>query len=913
MQQSICKYTGLKVIQEKEWNYYSLTDNYSYEAKIIDDNILHIKVSGYPTNATYFGNSMVSLDKVVKKYFSNKEFFIVHDYSELKISNLKIRQNYANWILEHINQIPLIILYNINFMVKTYVFSTKLISSKFSRVKIVSDYKTAINLILDYKNKKISNFYDYINNKVNNLKFDFSYIKLIEKNIWEIKLNKNLNNKVINDIVDTFYFIQEKISEKVFFIIYLDDITNVDISLKTLNYKYLDIELSLFNIPDNLNIEISEKLNTIFKIDFYNNVENAIEIFKDKTHIEVKKVINPLFEKLWNKNKNFFFLDNTKYPALKPKKWAGSIRDGKVEHYTFLVDEDIYYRNISGYIDKSDMAELISSFDDILNQSRPDNMKYYLIMDYNDLKGVNLQNRKEAVKWFKSIVDNTHYIVFCNLSNIIKAIVKHGKLLYNKFNNVVIVDTVEDAFDFVLNLKYDKKILQKQITKKKYKTKQQIIKELKQENYKLKQDLYTNIEKLKEIFAKITWEEELPASVFDYKSNNPFSELFLSAFLLQKDIKEIIKNRELLVKQAEKSERLKTAFLANISHEIRTPLNAILGFSEILQEQLSNNETDRYFDIINKNGEHLLNLINQIIDYSRITSGDVKINYSVFELNSLINEIIQSFIVNDKDIELIFEKEYNEEIYIKSDKIRLKQVITNLINNAVKFTEQGYVKISYKINNNKINFAVEDTGIGISDDNINLIFNRFEQADDDIQLKYGGTGLGLSISKEIVNLLGGNISVESEENKGSKFLFSIEYIKQTKQKQYLTTTDKKTSLSGKTILIVDDTEDNLFFIKEILIKLNAEIYTVDNGTDAIEIANEKNPDLILMDILLPDIDGLTASKKILEKNPDAKIIIQSAYSSNEEKSYAKEINCVDFLTKPIKKNILIDTVKKHLQ
>ncbi len=906
---SICEHTGLKILQKKEWNYYSPYDNYSQFIKIIDDNILHIKVSGSVLGKSYF-EGMKIYEDVINKYFYKKEFFVVHDYSDLAYSSLRVRQHYTNWILQYITNIPIIIFYNVNFIVKTYIVSSKLLSSRFSKVQILSDYKNSIDAVINYKKNKINNLQEYVSDKVIKLNFNFSYIKLIEKNIWEIKLGKHLNNQVINNLVDIFYIIQDKISEKVFLIIDLENVVDVDIKLNVLQYKYLNLEIASFNIRDNFNIEITDKLNKIFKVNYFNNKEKAIDVFKEKTYIETKTVINPLFEKLWNKNKNFFFLKNTKYPALKPKEWSYSVRDGAVKHYTFLVDEDIYYRNVSGYLEKNDISYLIGSIDKIFEESRPKDMKYYLIMDYNDLRGVSLQNRKEGVEWFKSIINDAHYVVFCNLSYMLKVIVRYAKTKLGK--NVIIVDTVEDAFDFVLNKKYNKtKTKVKTITFQK-KTKKETIKELKQENYKLKQDLYSNIEKLKEIFGKITWEEELNISDFDYKSNNPFSELFMSAYLLQKDIKEIIENRETLVKQAEKSEKLKTAFLANISHEIRTPLNAILGFSEILQEQLSNPETDRYFDIINKNGEHLLNLINQIIDYSRITSGDVELNYSVFELNLLIKEIILSFMINEKDIELIFDVDINKEVYIKSDRIRLKQVLTNLISNAVKFTDKGYIKVSYKINNDKINFIVEDTGIGISEDNLNIIFNRFQQAEGNMQSKYGGTGLGLSISKEIINLLGGEISAESEINKGSKFYFSIEYIKQNKQEQTIVSPEYKTNLSNKTILIVDDIEDNLFFIKEILVKLDVNILTADNGKDAVKIAIDKNPDLILMDILLPDIDGFAASKAILSKNPKAKIIIQSAYISDEEKNYAKEINCVDFLTKPIKKNILISTIKKYL-
>ncbi|RLD47717.1 MAG: hypothetical protein DRI94_13585, partial [Bacteroidetes bacterium] len=338
---SICEYTGLKVLQKKEWNYYSLHDNYSHNVKIIDNNIIHIKVSGTASVKNYF-ESIDVLKKIVNKYFFNKEFFIVHDYSTLIISNLKVRQHYTDWVLQHITYIPIIIFYNVNFIIKTYIESSKLLSSKFSKVQILSDYKQAINTIIDYKKSKINNLQKYISDKILKLNFNFNYVELIEKNIWEIKLNAELSNHIINNLVDVFYILQDKISEKVFLIIDLSNVVDVDINLSSIKYKYLNLEITLFNIPDNFNIEISDKLNKIFKVNYFNKKEKAIEIFREKTHVETKKVINPFFEKLWNEHKNFFFLKNTKYPAIKPKEWAASIRNGAVKHYTFLVDEDIY-------------------------------------------------------------------------------------------------------------------------------------------------------------------------------------------------------------------------------------------------------------------------------------------------------------------------------------------------------------------------------------------------------------------------------------------------------------------------------------------------------------------------------------------------------------------------------------------
>ena len=911
---SICEHTGLKVLQKKEWIFYSKTSNMSGEVKIIDDNILLLKAQGNITTKDFLDGEELG-DSIINTYFKNKEYFLIYDLSNLLIINLKIRQYFINWLLKNIDKMQKVIFFNAHFITKSYIISNKFFSSKLSKIEIADSYTEAINKILDLKKNNIFNLQKSIIDKANNHAFNFE-INLIEKNIFEIIILDNFNNSTINNIVELFYIIQSEVEQKVFLIINFKKVKSIDIDNENLDYLYLNLEISIFNIPNEDYIETIDKISKIFKVNFFNDKKTAIDFFTEKTFVEQKEIINPYFKKLWLKNKNYFFLRDNKYPALKPRSWVGSIRDNAVNHYTFLVDENIYYRHISGYLEKDDMSELISSFDDILNESKPKDMKYYLIMDYNDLKGTNLQNRKAGVKWFEKISDDTNYIVFCNLNYIIKIFVKHGKSISNKFNNVSITETVEDAFDFILDLKYKRTNINttnnnKKTSPKIKKTKKQIIKELRDENYKLKSDMFENIEKLKDFFSKITWEENIEQINFEYKNNNPFSELFLSTYILQKEINEIIQNKEDLVKQAEKSEKLKTAFLANMSHEIRTPLNAILGFTEILQSQESNSSNERYFNIINKNGEQLLNLINQIIDYSRISSGDIAINYSTFELNELIKEIISSFLIKDLNIDLIFENKNNDFLYIKSDKIRLKQVIVNLISNAIKFTNNGYIKISYKIDNSKIYFTVEDTGIGISNENLKLIFNRFQQANKKIETKYGGSGLGLAISKEIVNLLGGDIYAKSEVNKGSNFYFSIEYIKQEKKNIEKIEKFKVTDLSNKSILVVDDNFDNLFFIKEILLKLNINIFTANNGKDALEISKTVNLDWILMDIMLPDVNGLELSKEIFKSNPNIKIIIQSAYTIDNEIEYAKDFNCVDFLTKPIKKDVLLKAVKNQ--
>lgn len=300
------------------------------------------------------------------------------------------------------------------------------------------------------------------------------------------------------------------------------------------------------------------------------------------------------------------------------------------------------------------------------------------------------------------------------------------------------------------------------------------------------------------------------ASTQSFKINP--DELYFSEFRdMSKTINKMIdirsqKEKELQIAKdrAEESDRLKSSFLANMSHEIRTPMNAIIGFSELLQEDDLPNETRKqFFSHIRNSGNSLLNLINDIIDFSKIESGELKISRTIFNLNLLFEELHQTFIKikkgKSKDhISLQFLKGLSDEqSVIYTDPFRLKQIITNLIENSLKFTEKGSVIVSYQLNESELIFSVKDTGIGISKDKQDVIFNRFRQADDSHARKYGGTGLGLSISKKLANLLNGKLWLESTVDVGSCFYISIPYQKD------------KTPLSDSVLQNDDSAEKNL--------------------------------------------------------------------------------------------------------
>ncbi len=373
--------------------------------------------------------------------------------------------------------------------------------------------------------------------------------------------------------------------------------------------------------------------------------------------------------------------------------------------------------------------------------------------------------------------------------------------------------------------------------------------------------------------------------------------------------------------KAEESERLKSAFLANMSHEIRTPMNAILGFAQLLmQEGISKEEMQKYIDIITNSGNHLLNIINDIIDISKIDAKQLSIYKSDFELTELLNELqtfFQSILNTKEKSELNFIiKTDNNPIYINTDKTRLRQILINLIGNAIKFTDKGTVELSYKIKNNKILFAIKDTGIGMTQAELNFVFERFRQGDETNKRRYGGTGLGLSISKEFIQLLGGNIFAESEKGKGTTFFFTLPFKNQIKispveqpKKQSL----GKSDLNRKTILIVEDDLYSKQILIEFLKPQGADILIANDGLEALQIC-KKHPeiDIVLMDLQLPKLDGLEATKRIKKFRPNVVIIAQTANAMPEDKEKSLSAGCNDYIAKPIDTQKLIKMLNKYI-
>lgn len=391
--------------------------------------------------------------------------------------------------------------------------------------------------------------------------------------------------------------------------------------------------------------------------------------------------------------------------------------------------------------------------------------------------------------------------------------------------------------------------------------------------------------------------------------------------LLIADKEELFKAK----KKAEESDKLKSAFLANMSHEIRTPMNAILGFGELLRHpNLSKTKRDEYINIIQSKGNQLLHLINDIIDLSKIESNTVVIKSEPFILNQLLDELSISYqrMVSisgpRKPIGLEFVKGLSDsKSYILADVNRLKQILSNLIDNAIKFTHEGEIMVSYELVENKfLQFCVKDSGIGIPPDKQTIIFERFRQVSEDNTLLHYGTGLGLSIVKSLVGLTGGKVWVESEPGLGSQFCFTLPYHPafNGNHKEPRNQPDvKDIDWRHKTILLAEDDDDNFLFLEELLRVTNVKILRTRDGKETLEMAIASNDiDLILMDVKMPLMSGYEAARQIKQLKSNIPIIAQTAYAMEEDRRNALASSCNEYIAKPIEAQKLFYLIAKYL-
>lgn len=412
----------------------------------------------------------------------------------------------------------------------------------------------------------------------------------------------------------------------------------------------------------------------------------------------------------------------------------------------------------------------------------------------------------------------------------------------------------------------------------------------------------------------------LSTSVINDDKNNQIAFIGVARDIteLKKQTDELISSKE----KAQESDRLKSAFLANMSHEIRTPMNGILGFSNLLLEpELSDETKDAYIKIIHQSGKRMLNTVTDIVEISKIEAGIIDVRNSKFNLSESVISMLNFFQpeAQKKGLILGLESELQEtNLFINTDKNKFESIFTNLIKNAIKYTDTGKIIVRTFIKTGFVEFCIEDTGIGVPKNRKEAIFNRFEQADIEDTRVFQGSGLGLAISKSYVEMLGGKIWVESIEGEGSQFYFSIPcctFEKESSITYNIESTNKELNFRGNyKILIVEDDDASTIFLETILKGIAQKIVHAKTGEQAIEICKKNSDfDVILMDIKMPGIDGFETTKRIREINSAVIIIAQTAYALSGDKEKAISSGCNDYITKPVKKELLLFKIEKNIK
>ncbi len=450
--------------------------------------------------------------------------------------------------------------------------------------------------------------------------------------------------------------------------------------------------------------------------------------------------------------------------------------------------------------------------------------------------------------------------------------------------------------------------------------------------------------KIEEIERKLKISEKINTALMNRVEHNMNASdgsfaLFQSAITLENKIKERteqldaalnklkISNQELVTEKtrAEHANKTKSDFLANMSHEIRTPLTAIIGFSELLESNdLSDEDKYKYLHTIKRSGKHLLNMINDILDLSKIEAGKLDIEIMETSVVDMVKEVISLHGMHaaEKGISLDVDYTFPFPEYIQTDPVRVRQIIINLLGNAIKFTSDGGVKLSICFLKNNLIFSVKDTGIGISKEAQEKLFRPFSQADISTTRKFGGTGLGLHLSNQLAHKLGGEINCKSEQDKGSEFSFVLK-LKEKDFKQMLESMPEerpkhpainKTDVSQRegNVLIVDDNNDNQVLIAHFVNKLGANISYASNGLEAVEQARENKFDVILMDMQMPIMDGMEATRILRDEGYKRPIVALTANAMKKDIEQCTAAGCDNFLAKPIDQDMFYRIVSGYL-
>lgn len=398
------------------------------------------------------------------------------------------------------------------------------------------------------------------------------------------------------------------------------------------------------------------------------------------------------------------------------------------------------------------------------------------------------------------------------------------------------------------------------------------------------------------------------------RSADELGRLAMALNKMSADLNEIAGERHM----AERANQVKNLFLANMSHEIRTPLNAILGFVELLKEpSLTDKDKNRYLEVIERTGHGLATIINDILDISKVEAGKLEVEKTPTSLAQMLRdlEMLLSFRCEVKGIDLKFEVPQSLPDFILTDPTRFKQVLLNIIGNAIKFTDRGGVYVSFAARNEKLICNIRDTGVGISPEDATLLFRPFSQADLSIRKRFGGTGLGLVLSRRLARLLGGDV-VLSESRLGKGTQFQVSFALEAVDPDNITSPSivvppGEVSLRGKRILLVEDSLDNQLLATQFLSREGAEVEIANHGEEAISAAAKTHFDLVLMDMQMPIMDGYSATFKLRQLGLKIPIIALTAHAMKEDLQKCLSVGCTGYLSKPFRREGLIKIITRY--
>ncbi len=434
--------------------------------------------------------------------------------------------------------------------------------------------------------------------------------------------------------------------------------------------------------------------------------------------------------------------------------------------------------------------------------------------------------------------------------------------------------------------------------------------------FKFSKNLNRTLDELNHVAQEVgkkNFNEKVPV-----RSKDELGQLALAINKMTEDLKNSLGLKDKAISDS----HLKTIFMANMSHEIRTPVGIILGFTELLKDpHITQHDRDHYIDTIHRTSNNLLRIINDILDVSRVESGYIEVSVSKFKFAPFLKNLASILEIKSHETKnnIIFKSKGKIPEEIITDETRLHQILLNLVNNALKFTEKGTIEVSYWIESKNLHFEVSDTGTGIDQKGKEKLFRLFSQVDSVATRKPGGSGLGLVLSKRLANLLGGDVILKySEPNKGSIFACQIKlHDKEHHTPTYLQsrtlTNEDLENFNGKNILVVEDSVDNQLLVKVYLVKVKANVHFASNGNEGVEKALSLNPDIVLMDIQMPVKDGCTATQELRNKGFSKPIIALTANAMKEDRERCLQAGCNDYLTKPLEINSLYFVLLKHLK